>query len=312
MPLRIIRTAPSRPATLADVIDRLKQRDDLGEKRRHLISAVTCTGKLLDRQPCEISTDVPELRERLLPIHPVAAGMTTKRLSNLKSDLARALEVTAAMPKPLPKVNRSEEWSAFLARADAPHQARALSRLSRYCTVHGIEPCAVSDEHLCGLRQHLHQRLLTKDPAKLCKEMAQTWNGIVKRNAPSLPLLTVPRAEAYQSAPLSTYPDSLRQDIERYVERLTRPDLFDQDALDKPLRPTTVRNVRAHNRTHGPRGLGKLRPCHMRLARNSFPVPGVERSDPRKSGEPPGRNCRFFVPPVVNRPRIRLSLVNRS
>ena len=51
-----------------------------------------------------------------------------------------------------------------------------------YCCFRGIEPDAVNDTVMTEFKAYLDVRLLGKDPAKLCKEMAQTWNAVVKRN----------------------------------------------------------------------------------------------------------------------------------
>jgi integrase len=249
MPVEITRKPSSPPATLAEVIDRLKRHEDLGKTvRRDLISSVTRAASLLRRPPCEIKADVPDLRQRLLGVHPVAARISAKSLSNIKANLTRALEITGALPRSLPRVEPSVQWKDFLGHANARHQAIALARLARYCTARGIEPSALDDDVMEAFRAYLHDRLLTRDPAKLCKAMAQTWNGIVKRNGLDLVQLSIPRAGNYLSAPLSAYPASLQEDLQLYLERLSRPDLFSEHGLDKPLRPTTLRNIKAQIR----------------------------------------------------------------
>jgi integrase len=95
---------------------------------------------------------------------------------------------------------------------------------------------------------YLHDRLLNKKLTNLQKDLIRTWNRIVSDNGLNYARLTFPKDNLYVSAPLSAYPESLQQDIDRYLDRLTQPELFAEHSLDKPLRPMTIRNITAHIR----------------------------------------------------------------
>src|SRR5690606_2879476 len=62
------------------------------------------------------------------------------------------------------------------------------------------------------------------------------------------PLLTTAMVERHVARRLDIYPSSLLQDIERYLKRLREPDLFSGDGPRRPLRPTSLRNTKAHIR----------------------------------------------------------------
>src|SRR6056297_2340079 len=116
------------PINLADVIESLKLNTRLEKtKRRDLISAVTCAANLIGRQPFELKAQVPDLRRALLKVHPMQAGITEKRLANIKSDLAQALRVTRAVPRQRRNLAQTDAWLDFLQQADAKHQGFQLS-----------------------------------------------------------------------------------------------------------------------------------------------------------------------------------------
>lgn len=234
---------------LAKVILKLEALETLSDtRRRDLISAITRTATYLNRAPADLPTDAPALREVLATIHPAQAGISAKSLANVKSNLARALKETRTLPRDRPRVDGTAEWRAYFGYAANKHQEWALTRFSSYCCSRGIEPEGVCDIVMAEFQDYLHPRLLTKDPAKLCKEMAQTWNGIVRRNELPYTLLTYPPNPQYRCRPLSEYPESLQRDLNAYLERLSHANLFDENGPDKPLRPTSVRNIEAHIR----------------------------------------------------------------
>jgi integrase len=235
--------------TLADVILKLEALQTLSDiRRRDLISAVKRIATYLNRSPADLPTDAPALREVLATIHPAQAGISAKSLANVKSNLARALKVTRTFPRDRPHIDRTLGWQVFFRHAASKHQEWALTRFSKYCCSRGIEPKDVCDTAMAEFQNYLDPRHLTKDPAKLCKEMAQTWNGIVKRNELPYTLLTYAPNPQYRCRPLSEYPESLQSDLNVYLDRLSHADLFDENGPDKPLRPSSLRNIKAHIR----------------------------------------------------------------
>ncbi|MGM0743564.1 MAG: tyrosine-type recombinase/integrase [Pseudomonadota bacterium] len=238
-----------RPNNLADVIENLKLNTRLEKtKRRDLISAVTCAANLIGRQPFELKANVPDLRRGLLKVHPVQAGITPKRLANIKSDLAQALRVTRAVPRQRRNLARTDAWLDFLQQADAKHQRFQLSRFVTYCCNHGIEPDQVTDDVMHGFETYLDARILNKEPKAIRKESTQTWNAIIKRADLALRILTVPRADRYIATPLNQYPKSLQADLKLYMDRLRHADIMDDEGPDKPLRDISLRNIEAHVR----------------------------------------------------------------
>ncbi|GAW37433.1 site-specific tyrosine recombinase XerC [Roseovarius sp. A-2] len=237
------------PSNLAQVIYELERNSRLSKtKRRDLISAVNCTANLIGRQPFELNADVSDLRQALLKIHPVQAGITAKRLANIKSDLGQALRVTRAAPRQRRNVARTDAWLDFLQRVDAKHQRSQLARFVTYCCNHGIEPDEVSDDVMEGFEVYLDARILTKEPKAIRKESTQTWNAVIRRAGLPFRILAVPRADRYIATPLDQYPRSLQTDFAKYIDRLRHADIMDEEGPDKALSDISLRNIEAHVR----------------------------------------------------------------
>ena len=112
------------PLTLADAAKRIGALELRASRRRDYLSAINAAAELLHRNPSELPADIADLRERLTPIHHVQAGMSPKRLANIKSDLAAALRrVLQCCVAPRSKVERSEEWAQFIGSLEPPWRA---------------------------------------------------------------------------------------------------------------------------------------------------------------------------------------------
>ena len=232
--------------TLAEVLNKLLAADLPEKRRRDLASAINCAAKLLHRQPSELPADIALLRELLAPIHHVQAGISPKRLANIKADLADALRIfNRVNSKPRPQVERTLQWTTFINSLEQPWQRHMLSRLADYCSSAGLAPDLVDDDVLARFRSHLSDQSLAKDPNKVWNRTIRTWNAFVKRSGLPLAILAVPRKERYQAIPLSDYPLSFQADLEAWINRLTHVDLFAAEGPSKALRPHSLRNVRA-------------------------------------------------------------------
>ncbi|MCW5749634.1 MAG: tyrosine-type recombinase/integrase [Alphaproteobacteria bacterium] len=235
--------------TLADTEDRLMSMAQLSHaQRRRLRSAIRSIGKLLKRPLSMIPADAQTLREDLRRCHSIQAGISRKRLANIKSELATVLQLLKVTESPRFADQPSTEWMSFLGQAPHNHQRWGLSRLARYCTYHGLQPTDVTDQTMIEFRDHLQEFLLTSDPEKIRLNTAINFNVVLKSAGVNRPHLSASKGSAYVTRPLSIYPHELQEDLERYIKRLQNPHLFDPDSLDRPLRPVTIRNINAHIR----------------------------------------------------------------
>lgn len=239
---------PPAPTTLAQVIAALPNVSGLSKTRcRDLISAGSSFARLAGRSAHDIPTEPAQLRALIQRLHHVQGRISKKRLANLKADLAAALKAVGVLPDDA-QAQISTAWECFLAKATSPHHRYFVARFARFCSAYNIAPEAVDDAVLARFRHHLEARLITADPDKIARETAKNFNAIVKRAGLPYPLLTARQGERYVSTPLEAYPQSLQKDIERYLRHLEKPSLFSAEGPDKPLRPISIRNIKAHLR----------------------------------------------------------------
>ncbi len=183
-----------------------------------------------------------------MKVHPKQAGITAKRLSNIKSDLGLALRITRTAPRQRSSADRTDAWLSFLNSASVKHQKHQLSRFVDFCCSHGLEPDQVNDNVMSAFEAHLDARILTKNPKEIRKDASYAWNAIIKQNNLSFTPLVVPKADRYIAAPLNQYPVSLQADLAKYLERLRHADIMDEEGPDRALSETSLRNVEAHVR----------------------------------------------------------------
>ncbi len=235
--------------TLAEVLEHLQHNKLLdATRRRDLMSAVNGAAQLLVQHPSAIRTDVPSLRAAFLAVPLIRHNMKAKRFSNIKSGLTVALRLARVIPRKRPKPAPTAAWHAFLGHTDASHQAWSLSRFVSFCVDRDIEPSDVDDAVLTSFGNYLDRTIITKEPAAITKSMAQTWNGIVSRKQLNFRLLTVPLSARFLALPLTTYPNSLRSDLDTYFERLRKTNKFSREGPRKPLKEVSIRNIEAHVR----------------------------------------------------------------
>ena len=113
---------PATPVTLAGVLAALERHGKLSATRkRDLVSAVKRVANLLGNEPAAIALDMAAISARLAAVNPVAVGITTKRLANIRSDFLAAVKASGVMPvKAQSKSPLSPAWVELFARAFGP------------------------------------------------------------------------------------------------------------------------------------------------------------------------------------------------
>jgi hypothetical protein len=81
--------------TLADVLAAVDRSTALSPiRRRDLRSSVVRVTKLLGNVPARIALDLPTIATSLAAVNPVAAGVTSKRFANIRSDFLAAVRAS--------------------------------------------------------------------------------------------------------------------------------------------------------------------------------------------------------------------------
>lgn len=246
--LRIPKKLP-KPTTLSALKARIVNHPTLTEKqRRDMASAVNGVAKGAGLPLTQIPTDVAHLRRILREAHPVRMGISRKRFGNMKASLVRAMRLVGLVAAPPKSEAHSAAWKAFLEGATVRHQAWGVSRFVAYCSTRDIEPDNVTEATLVEYEEWLGTFLIEGDPAKAARSAGKNFNAITRRTGLDRPLLDLRRQDRYVARSLDTYLPSFQADLDQYIERLRKPDLFSEDGPTQPLKEMSLRNIRAHVR----------------------------------------------------------------
>lgn len=235
--------------SLADVRAHLIANHSADEKRlKTHLSAISRTVTYLNRAEADIPTDVPQLRRLLIDLHPAQCRVAPQSLRTVKSALAAALRTAGVLHDHAGQTDLTVDWQAFVDQIESDHQRHGIIRFARYCSSEGVAPKDVTTATVTGFRAFLDAHLLTGDPDKQIRYLTNNWNHLHKNYGLGMPFLSLANPDRFRTRPLSDYPDSLQKDLQTYLERVSSPILFDDDAPDAPLKPTSLRNIEAHIR----------------------------------------------------------------
>ena len=254
---------------LSDVIQQIDSMNNLKPtRRRDLKSALTSIARLLGRAPDRVPANINWLHTRLRRVAPAAHNMSEKRFKNIKSDALKALELTGCsraradwLRPPCPA------WQALLDRVAGKHDLWKLTQLAQYCTAVGVGPDAVKDDHIRGLLDTLIAESFQNNPEYKVADAIKVWNRL--RNEvdgwPDIQLSRLPRKKEPWTIPVDQFPQSLQDDVAAWIERLANPDLLDEDAPAKPLRPATIKHRQF-----------QLRKVASALVRSGMPIAEID------------------------------------
>ncbi|MCE0505389.1 site-specific integrase [Roseivivax sp. GX 12232] len=241
----------NKPNTLADVLALLNADACTGpNEHRDQTSAIPRISEMLHRSPGDLPAGVTQLRPLISKLHAVQCGVSSKTLSNIKSNLTSALKSAGVIPAEHEPIDRTDAWNAFLNSAPSDHQRWGLARFADFCCAHQIAPENVDEAVFERFFKYLDERLLARSPRDVCKVSVETWNYLIAVNKLPFSRVAWGAKRRFKARRLSDYPQSLQDEIASYISRLEHSDLFDEEGPDKPLRPTSIRNIEAHIRQH--------------------------------------------------------------
>ena len=236
--------------TLVTMLDRVADATSLSEaRRRELASGISTFCRVLHTQPHMVEATAANLQGLIRVALPAALGVTATRWRNVTS-LMRA-GMTLIDPDAFParlKARRLTSWSALFDLPEAAPFRRGLSRLSKWCSLNGIELTDVSDTVLERFHNELAAHCVLRCPREAQQTAGRTWNAAMAV-VPGWPAVTlrIPDRRKNPSMPWSAFPASLEQDVEAFLADCALED----DSLDtdrNPLRPATIYNHRVRLR----------------------------------------------------------------
>jgi integrase len=274
-----------------DLLDCVTADEQLDQRRKaDLRSAIKSLGQWLGTDLTAMPAHPRYLRERLAGFHPAAAGVSRKRLQNVRSAVAFALDRYGFGGRRSYLAPLSPAAQALYDRLPDTYFRCRLSRLLHFISAQGIAPeqmsDAVSQEFLAALEQHSAIKHVRTTHQDACR----AWNK-ARAQVPGWPdaELTVPCYLETYGLRWSDFPASLEAATDAwFADPVEDGDFFADNGRLKPLSPRTVATQKDHLRCvasalvrmgHKPSaivGLGYLvRPAHVRQALTFF----LDRND---------------------------------
>jgi len=238
---------PSVPS-LEWVRDTIAARYDiLHQRRMDMVSACNKVAELFDLPLSLIPASAVFLRDRFKNFHPVHAGVTKRRVGNVRSLLLAAMREAGLSSSLAPyQCPLSPEWQSLYDQIEDRYRRTALSRFMRYCSRNDIGPETVTDEVASAYLEALEAESLIKGPRTNHQTVCRTWNQCIG-DIDGWPdsRLEVP---VYQDRLYSISEDLINPvllaEIEKYFVFLEGKDPF--DSPPRPFRPSSISSVRGN------------------------------------------------------------------
>ena len=230
--------------TLADVAKQIKEAQSLSAARKAgILSAVKTAARWFNLAASAVPAHPDFLRRSFGGFAPAAAGVTAKRLSNVKSEILFALRHLGLVDKGSYLAPLSPNWNTLWEALPDKYARTALSRFFRYCSAQGIAPVNVTNDIATSFLTALREETLVKTPKVTHQNLCRVWNRM-GRDVPGWPdvILDVPRYVDHYILPWATFPTSFHEDVESYLTRLGDDDIFNIDAPPRRLRDRTIQS----------------------------------------------------------------------
>src|SRR5215472_4491231 len=230
----------STDPTLTDVIARHEGDASLTpSRRRDLKSAVLRMSEITGVDPRITPASLRFMRPLINAVRPAKYRLTPKTWSNLCSNF-RAGVVQAAPRQPR---RPDTEWARLRAALPTKRMKLGLSRMIGFCEINAIRPTEVCDAVSDRFRAHLEADTNVTSPHDSHRLTCRLWNEAAETvpGWPIIRLLVPNHRKPRQSLPISSFPVSLQEELARYLDSLSGGDLFSEEAAQKRMAPSTVR-----------------------------------------------------------------------
>lgn len=236
---------------LAGLVAKLTADETLSPaRRRDLVSALRRLAQLLGRDLTTLPAHLPDLRAAIGRINPAQHGMTRKTWSNIRSNALAALRLYSSNDGPPRTRPLSNEWQALQRLLPDKRFRNGLSRLTRYCSAHGIAPASVDDATMTNFRHYLETDTLVPDPAAVHRRVCRLWSEAADAipGWPGRKVRLPDNRKPRRHLSLNDLPANLQQDLGAYLAMRANPDPFNDEAPVRSLKPGTIRLQQEHVR----------------------------------------------------------------
>jgi integrase len=230
------------PVTLADVLAGLQHNDAISATRlRDLRSALQRVAGLLGEEPARVPLELPVISGKLAAVNPIAVGISTKTLANLRSGFLTAVKLSGLKPvQRAAGMPVTPAWAGLMAQLSKRRAHLGLSRLARYASANGINPEQMSDAVIADFIAAVREGSLHRRPNDLHRQVTLIWNEVA--NLSGLPPVTVP---SFRPLPKridwTRLTRSFQEHVENHLTWCSGVDPFAADARPRALAPRTLK-----------------------------------------------------------------------
>ena len=240
-------TSPA-PLTLALLLDAVERAHSLSDtRRRDLRSAVRRVAHLLDNEPGAIPLDLRVISEQLVKVNLAVAGLTAKRMANVRSDFLCAVKISGLSPfaaRGKPAVSLA--WRELLWTLVGRHARIGLARLARHASARGLSPQDIDEAAIAGFITAVREGSLHRKPNVLHRQVTVIWNTVARDSKLRLRPVSVP---SFRRPPRwidwASLPAAFRNDVDAYLFWCGGSDPFAENARLRALKPATLQ-LRRH------------------------------------------------------------------
>jgi integrase len=235
--------SPIEP-TLADVLVALKADSSLSKSKREAWGcSVRRVAIYLERDTAQLLARLQALRFGISRLHHAQLGVSRKTLQNHIANLRAAVRHFSGIKQLSGRgVSMSSDWQVLYDKLPEKRLRLGLSGFLRYCSATGIEPVRVVDTTVDDFITYTSEYQFTVKPKDIHKQVPRSWNR-ARESVADWPQITLREPDFRAkpaSLPLDAYPKSFQQDLERYLALLSGDNLLDEDAPDRPCKPSTI------------------------------------------------------------------------
>jgi hypothetical protein len=229
--------------SFAEAVVMIAEASDLSaQTRRHWECSLRRMAQALDKPMEVIPARFSAVREALRQLHHVPLGLTAKTLSNHRSNTKAAL-LWLGKEHNIPRNGAplTADWQRLHAQLGDPGTRTRLSPLMRYCSAQSIAPEAVDETVMAGYMEYRTKSTTRRSDDATRRVLARLWNANIGK-IPGWPSsrLFEPPVKPHAGPAWEAFPEGLRQDIERYLDGLTRVRKNTAGQRMRPCKPSTI------------------------------------------------------------------------
>ena len=216
-------------------------------KKTHWSCSLRQICAYLNRPPEIVPARWSGIKNAIYEFHAARVGANPKTLANHKSNVRAAL-LWFAEERNLPKLGAPlmPAWAALMGKVVDPNRRKRLSGLVRYCSAAKIVPAHVNEEVLDKYMSYRGEttRLAANKAAR--RVIARAWNACVEeiKEWPRQRLIE-PQVKPLTETPWDSFPETLREEIERYLTGFKK---IRRGARGKRIRPCKQSTINTRRR----------------------------------------------------------------